>query len=153
MYKETAPPEKPRKKKDKDKKKRKKKDKKKKRKKLKSQSQSQQDSAASSADEDDASCVEGGAWSVVCLTLQDWENLTDKYSKSKKKHDRELYETLSESFLPEIRKMFVEKEREERRKLLMMQPKRASCRISRMKQEQEDRDRLLALKVRTYTFY
>ena len=62
-------------------------------------------------------------------------------------HDNELYETLSESFLPEIRTMFAEKEKEERRKMLMMQPKRASSRIERKRREQEDRDREIALKV------
>lgn len=61
--------------------------------------------------------------------------------------DRELFETLSESFLPEIVKMFAEKEREERRRMLMLQPKRASSRIERKKMEQEDRDRILAIKV------
>jgi hypothetical protein len=44
--------------------------------------------------------------------------------------------------------MFAEREREERRRLLMMQPKRASSRIERKRQDQEEKDRLLALKVR-----
>ena len=60
------------------------------------------------------------------MTLQDWEDLTEKYKKSKKKTERELYETLSEGFLPEIVKMFAEKEREERRRLMLMAPKRTS---------------------------
>jgi len=84
---------------------------------------------------------------VACLTLQDWEDLTNKYKHSKKKSEKELYETLSESFLPEIVKMFAEKEKEEKRKLLLMQPKRASSRIERKKQEQEERERLLAEKM------
>ncbi len=88
---------------------------------------------------------------MVCLTLKDWEDLTEKYAKSKKTCDRELHETLAESFLPEIIKMFAEKEREERRRLLMLQPKRFSCRIERKKQEQEEKDRLLAVKVRQET--
>jgi len=56
---------------------------------------------------------------VACLTLQDWEDLAAKYKKSKKKGDRDLYETISESFLPEIVKMFAEKEKEDKRRLLV----------------------------------
>ncbi len=122
--------------------KKKKKDKKKKKKKKSSKGDN---SASSDEDEDQANpqCT----WSVACLTLQDWEDLTNKYKNSKKKSEKELYETLSESFLPEIVKMFAEKEREEKRRLLLMQPKRASSRIERKKQEQEERERLLAEKV------
>ena len=58
-----------------------------------------------------------------------------------------MYETLNDNFLPEIVKMFSEKEREEKRKLLMMEPKRTSSRIERKRREQEDRDRLMAEKV------
>ena len=43
--------------------------------------------------------------------------------------------------------MFAEKEREERRKLLALAPKRASSRIERKRREQELKDRLLAEKV------
>lgn len=56
---------------------------------------------------------------MACLTLQDWEDLAAKYKKSKKKGDRDLYETISESFLPEIVKMFAEKEKEDKRRLLV----------------------------------
>ena len=89
---------------------------------------------------------------MACLTLQDWEDLTAKYKNSKKKSEKDLYETLSESFLPEIVKMFDEKEKEERRKLLLMQPKRASSRIERKKQEQEEAQRLLAERV-SFSFF
>jgi hypothetical protein len=91
--------------------------------------------------------------SVACLTLQDWEDLTAKYKKSKKKTDRDLYETLHDNFLPEIVKMFVEKEKEDRRRLLMMQPKRASGRLEFKRREQEDKDRELALKVSSILSY
>ena len=37
-------------------------------------------------------------WSVACLTQNDWEALATKYKKSKKKCDKELYETLNENF-------------------------------------------------------
>merc|ERR1712051_246866 len=126
-------------------KKRKKKEKKKKKKKKSSKGDVH---SASSAEEDEAvDQPPQSTWSVACLTLQDWEDLTEKYKNSKKKSEKDLYETLSESFLPEIVKMFAEKEKDERRKLLFMQPKRASSRIERKKQEQDERDRLLAEKL------
>jgi predicted nucleotidyltransferase len=46
---------------------------------------------------------------VACLTLKDWEDLAAKYKESKKKVDRDLYETINDYFLPEIVKMFAEK--------------------------------------------
>ena len=49
--------------------------------------------------------------------------------------------------LPEIVKMFAEREREEKRKLMMMAPKRTSNRIERKRRDQEERDRLMAEKV------
>ena len=145
LYRESPKTATDKKKRDKDKeKKRRKKDKKKKKKKSRHHS-------ISSADEEDHSvttCMSSkSSWSVACLTLQDWEKLTEKYKNSKAKMDRELFETLSESFLPEIVKMFAEKEREERRRMLMLQPKRASSRIERKRKEQEDRDRQLAMQV------
>ena len=143
MYKETPKPTADKKRKDKEKK-RKKKEKKRKKKKSRHHS-------ISSADEEELSITSfitpKSCWSVACLTLQDWEKLTEKYKSSKAKTDRELFETLSESFLPEIVKMFAEKEREERRRMLMLQPKRASSRIERKRKEQEDRDREMAIKV------
>jgi hypothetical protein len=43
--------------------------------------------------------------------------------------------------------MFAEKDKEDRRRLLMMQPKRASGRLEIKRREQEDKDRELAMKV------
>lgn len=126
----------------------KKKKKKEKKKKKKKKSSKGDVHSASSAEEDEAvDQPPQSTWSVACLTLQDWEDLTEKYKNSKKKSEKDLYETLSESFLPEIVKMFAEKEKDERRKLLFMQPKRASSRIERKKQEHEESDRILAEKV------
>ena len=148
LYKEEFPKgdeKKRRKEKEKDKKK-KKKDKKKKKKKKSSKGEAH---SASSGDEDEAETNQS-TWSVACLTLKDWEDLTAKYKSSKKKAEKELYETLSEGFLPEIVKMFAEKEREERRRLLLMQPKRMSSRIERKKQELEEKERVEAELVSIY---
>jgi len=123
-------------------KKKKKKDKKKKKKK-----KSRRESTTTEDDGEGGGGEGGPKWSVACLTLQDWEDLAEKYKKSKKRCDKELYETIHDSFLPEIVKMYAEKEREERRKLLAMQPKRASNRIERKRREQEIRDKELAEKM------
>lgn len=139
LYKEEAPnknDEHYKKRKEKERKK-KKKDRKKKKKHKKSRRES------ISSDEE----VPNSKWSVACLTQKDWEDLTEKYKKSKKKSEKELYETLNDNFLPEIVKMFAEREREEKRKLMMMAPKRASNRIERKRQDQEERDRLMAEKL------
>ena len=135
-----------------EKKKRKEKDKKKKKKKDKKKKKKSKKGEVHSASSDDEAVESQSTWSVACLTLQDWEDLTNKYKHSKKKSEKELYETLSESFLPEIVKMFAEKEKEEKRKLLLMQPKRTSSRIERKKQEQEERERLLAEKVTAFLY-
>ena len=115
--------------------------KKKEKKKKKKHKKSRRDSISSEEDTPESK------WSVACLTLKDWEDLTAKYQKSKKKYDKELFETLNDNFLPEIIKMFAEKEREDRRKLMLMGPKRTSNRIERKRREQEDKDRLMAEKV------
>jgi hypothetical protein len=44
--------------------------------------------------------------------------------------------------------MFIEKDKEDRRRLLLMQPKRSSGRLEYKRREQEERDRELAMKVK-----
>jgi len=75
-------------------------------------------------------------WYLSCNSEPEWNDLAMKYKKSKKKQDRELYQVLNENFLPDITKMFQEKEREERLKLLMMN-KRSSSRLDRKRDEME----------------
>lgn len=79
-------------------------------------------------------------WSLACSTPQEWENLTGSYKKSKRKQDKELYETLNENFLPDILKMFADKEREERIKIMMMN-RRTSSRIDKKRVDQEEAER------------
>merc|ERR1719187_1677209 len=59
-----------------------------------------------------------------------------KSKKSKRKQDKELYEVLRDNFMPEIIKMFQDKEKEERIKLMMMN-KRSSNRLDRKRAEKE----------------
>jgi len=107
------------------------KDRKKKRKEKKEKKRKRKRSETDLSDEES----DGGdsIWSLACLTEDDWIELTEKYKKSRKKEDRNLYHTLNDAFLPEITTMFAEKEREEKQKLLMMAPKRTSTRIEKQR--------------------
>jgi hypothetical protein len=89
------------------KKKKKKKEKEKDKKKDKKKKKKSRRSSISSSDEEEVRprAKAKYVWSVACITLQDWNDLIEKYSKSKKSSDKELHETLSESFLPEIVKV------------------------------------------------
>merc|ERR1719222_1010812 len=75
-------------------------------------------------------------WYLACSTEAHWNDLAAKYKKSKRKQDKELYEVLIENFMPEISKMFQDKEKEERIKLMMMN-KRSSNRLDRKRAEKE----------------
>jgi len=79
---------------------------------------------------------EAPGWYLACSTEAQWNDLVLKYKKSKKRQDRELYEVLVENFMPEISKMFQEKEKEEKIKILMMN-KRSSNRLDRKRAEKE----------------
>jgi len=87
------------------------------------------------------------SWSVICSTVQDWENLVASYKQSDKREDRKLYKLLQDCFLPEIREMFVEKKREERKKMQQQLSRRSSSRVEVLKKQQEERDRQLALQL------
>ena len=50
-------------------------------------------------------------WSLVCATAEEWEQLTEAYSKSKNRDEKLLHETLSVDFVPEIPKMIEAKVR------------------------------------------
>ena len=91
---------------------------------------------AESEEESDEGSEEPAGWYLACSALSQWEELASKLKKSKKKADKELLETINENFLPEISKMFGEKEREEKIKLLMAN-KRTSSRIERNRNQKE----------------
>lgn len=55
-------------------------------------------------------------WQVICFTEEDWRNLAGKFNKSKNESERALLEQLEENFLPNIPKIFRDKERERRNK-------------------------------------
>jgi len=87
------------------------------------------------------------SWSVACLSEEDWENLVLKYKESREREDRKLYRLLNDSFLPEIKEMFVEKEKEEKVKMQLLMSRRSSSRVEVLKKTQEERDRQLALQL------
>lgn len=65
-------------------------------------------------------------WQVICFTEEDWNNLAGKFQRSKNENERALQQQLVENFLPNIPKIFRDKERERRNKLL---ERRTSSRI------------------------
>ena len=81
------------------------------------------------------------AWSLVCNTEQDWNDLTLKFSKSKHKSELDLYKLLSKNFVPRISEIYEEREKErqriERQKLIELLPRRASSRIELKKIQRE----------------
>uniref|UniRef100_A0A1E1VZP5 Bromo domain-containing protein n=1 Tax=Pectinophora gossypiella TaxID=13191 RepID=A0A1E1VZP5_PECGO len=86
-------------------------------------------------DDDDTERV----WQVVCFTEDDWTHLTEKFSRANSKVEKELYRSLSQNFLPEIPRLFQEKERLQRKRLLELAPRRTSSRVlQKIKQKEED---------------
>ncbi|CAH0716146.1 unnamed protein product, partial [Brenthis ino] len=78
-------------------------------------------------------------WQVVCFTEEDWTHLTEKFKKATSKVERELYRSLSQNFLPEIPRLFQEKERLQRKRLLELAPRRTSSRVlQKIKQKEEE---------------
>lgn len=76
-------------------------------------------------------------WQVVCFTEQDWTTLTSKFKKATSKTERALHRTLSEYFLPEIPRLFQEKERQQRKRLLDSQPRRTSSRVQKQRTQED----------------
>lgn len=55
-----------------------------------------------------------GTWQVICYTEEDWEKLAAQLKGSTVKDEKALYRVLAEDFLPEIPRLFAEKERLQR---------------------------------------
>ncbi|XP_050523733.1 bromodomain-containing protein 4-like isoform X2 [Daktulosphaira vitifoliae] len=80
-----------------------------------------------------------GKWQVICFTESDWERLALKTEDSENRDVRALHQVITEDFLPEIPRLFEEKERLQRKRLLEMQPRRQSTRLEKLKQQKEER--------------
>lgn len=57
-------------------------------------------------------------WQVICFTEADWIHLTDKFKGATSRVEKDLYLSLSENFLPEIPRLFQEKERLRRKRYI-----------------------------------
>ncbi|XP_038216815.1 uncharacterized protein LOC119835850 [Zerene cesonia] len=78
-------------------------------------------------------------WQVVCFTEEDWTHLTQKFSKATSKVEKELFRSLSQNFMPEIPRLFQEKERLQRKRLLELAPRRTSSRVlQKIRQKEEE---------------
>lgn len=69
-------------------------------------------------------------WQVVCFTEEDWFQLAKKFKISASKAEKQLYKTLSENFLPELPRLFQEKEKLARKRLL--EKPRKSSRLQKL---------------------
>uniref|UniRef100_A0A182IRR8 DDT domain-containing protein n=1 Tax=Anopheles atroparvus TaxID=41427 RepID=A0A182IRR8_ANOAO len=78
-------------------------------------------------------------WQVICFTEEDWRTLTQKLDNSTNAKERDLHALLVESFLPHIPKLFRDKERE-RRSRVLERPRSSRLRIlqERVLREQEE---------------
>jgi len=77
-------------------------------------------------------------WQVVCFTEEDWHLLTSKFKNCKHKDERILYTTLREDFLPELSRLFAEKERVMRKRMMDKQLRRSRKESSAPPQPPED---------------
>ncbi|KAL0280188.1 UNVERIFIED_CONTAM: hypothetical protein PYX00_001561 [Menopon gallinae] len=84
-----------------------------------------------------------GIWQVVCYTEEDWEKLAMKFKGSTCKDEKDLHRTLTEDFLPEIPRLFAEKERLQKKRMMEYQPRRQSSRLEKLKQKEEE-EKILA---------
>lgn len=73
---------------------------------------------------------EDSVWQVICFTQEDWFQLAKKFKKSTNKAEKQLYCTLTENFLPELPRLFQEKEKLARKKLL--EKPRKSSRLQKL---------------------
>lgn len=73
---------------------------------------------------------ENSVWQVICFTEEDWFHLAKKFKKSTSKAERQLYKTLTENFLPELPRLFKEKEKLARKRLL--EKPRKSTRLQKL---------------------
>lgn len=69
-------------------------------------------------------------WQVICFTEEDWLQLTKKFKKASSKAEKQLYRTLTGNFLPELPRLFKEKEKLARKRLL--ERPRKSSRIQKL---------------------
>jgi hypothetical protein len=68
-------------------------------------------------------------WSCICLLLEDWNSILEKYKQSKKKEDLEISKTIEDNYITEMPSLFQKAEKDRIQRLLAMAPKRQSERL------------------------
>ncbi|XP_065348740.1 bromodomain-containing protein 4A-like isoform X2 [Cloeon dipterum] len=76
-------------------------------------------------------------WQVICFTAEDWENLADSLKDSDDPAEKALHSTLELDFLPEIPRLFAEKEKLHMKRVKEFQPRRTSSRINKLNKQKE----------------
>ncbi|CAH1390739.1 unnamed protein product [Nezara viridula] len=89
----------------------------------------------SSSSEDEYERRPTGTWRVMCYTEADWRELARSMAGSSCREERALYTVLSEDFLPEIPRLFEEKERLQRKRAAEQAPRRASRRLAKQEEQ------------------
>lgn len=79
-------------------------------------------------------------WSCVCLTLEEWQQVHDRYASSKRKVDQEIAKLIGENYLPEMPALFQKAEKERWQRLMAMAPKRQSLRLQSKQNETRQSD-------------
>lgn len=74
-------------------------------------------------------------WQVICFTEEDWHQQARKFKDSTSKVEKKLYRTLTENFLPDLPRLFQEKEALHRKRLLEWLPRRTSTRLDIKRQQ------------------
>lgn len=85
---------------------------------------------------------DASTWSLVCSSLEEWEDMLKQYKGRKTNDERELVEKLDELFEDEIPSHLKQREFKLKKKLLAMAPRKTSNRIALKMQQREAEARL-----------
>ena len=80
------------------------------------------------------------SWSCICVSLEDWSSVVERYKASKKKADQEIAKKLETNYLPEMPALFQKAEREKMQRVMSMAPKRQSQRLQTKQQVPSEND-------------
>jgi hypothetical protein len=89
---------------------------------------------------DEIPAEHGGEWSCVCVTREDWDAFAGGYEKSKHPDEKALYMYLKKDVLPELRKTWLEMEKQKLLEAAVANRKRSSridAKLTRQKEEEE----------------
>lgn len=85
------------------------------------------------------------AWRVECDSLEEWENFTSKFEKTKSTNEKYLLAYLNQELLPKIRAIYARRAAEARRKekelIMSLTSRRVSTRIVTKRAQEEEEER------------